>query len=689
MPSLKPTHYTGAPLARWAPRVVLAALLALAPGLWAEGPAVAAGNPLQVAKDLLREGKPEALAQSVRALKQNPLGAAENLQVSLALFHAAQFDDAARHLRRALAADPDALKDEPDLAGRMPAGDANARINELAPKIVEDAELCFLAGVIVLLQGDRARAIPLLVRAEELAGADAQANALGARLASTPFADRNRERAMIALRGGAFDDAARCFAFAALDYPTVAEHYAGAALAQALVGDTPVALRMADLMLARARYERLLPWLRDLGVAPGAAFAATGAARTPAVKTATLAELRLAGVIALSAGMYATAREALTNALLRDKLDTLSHEALRFLDTHKLYDDPPGLGGKEPEPPLRPDQPETPDTPTPMPPSSALDEARKQIRRLEFTAALKLLDPLVTADQKEPGALLLVFVACVGRNEPQPAADALQAWYALVPEADRTRLNLLRELFDRAEHFTQWRKAILDLRTADPNAALPRLLNGFVELTTGAYASARQEVQVALIGEPGNDMLKSLAKLLDRDEYQRDAMPPGVADRPTAKTLIGQADTLFRRSEYESALAELLKALDTNPKEPRLAEALLRAYVALGDYGRAARQAEQLLADQKVAELGAGAFSFSLDAGYDKREEADKHLAALAKAAAERTSAADEYFVLGLLQYSRGQWKESATSLAEWRGLSRARELNAGALKLLEAAGKK
>lgn len=689
MPSLQPTHFTGAPLARWAPRVFLAALLALVPALGAEGPAVGGANALQAAKDLLREGNPEALAQSVKALKQNPLAAPENLQVALALFHAAQFGDAARHLRRALAADPDALKDEPDLAKRMPAGEANARVNELAPKIVEDPELCFLAGVIVLLQGDRARAIPLLVRAEELAGADAQANALGARLASTPFADRNRERGITALRAGAFDDAARCFAFAALDYPTLAEHYAGAALAQALVGDAPVALRMAELMLARARFERLLPWLRDLSVAPGAAFAATGAARAPAVNTASLAELRLAGLLAVAAGMYATAREALTHALLHDKLDTLSHEALRFLDMHKLFNDPPGLGGKDPEPPVKPDQPTPHDTPVPQPPSSALEEARKQIRRLEFTAALKLLDPLVTADQKEPAALLLVFVACIGRNEPQPAADALQAWYALVPEADRTRLNLLRELFDRAEHFNQWRKAILDLRTADPNAALPRLLNAFVELSNGAYASARQEVQVALIGEPGNNMLKSLARTLAREEYQRDAAPPGLTDRPTAKTLLGQADTLFRRGEYESALAELLKALDTNPKEPRLAEALLRAYVALGDYGRAARQAEALLADQKVSELGAGAFSFSIDAGYDKREEADKHIASLTKAAAERTAAADENLVLGLLLYSRGQWKDSAAALAEWRGLSRARELNAGALKLLEAAGKK
>jgi len=672
--------------------MLAALLLAFACSLRAEGPAAPVGDQLQRAKDLLRDGKPDALAESVNALKSAPLGAPQNLQVSLALFHAAQFEDAARYLRRALAADPDALKEEPNLSKRMPAADANARLNTLAPRIVDDAELCFLAGVIVLLQGDRARAIPLLVRAEELAGADAQANALGARLASTPFADRNRERAVVALRAGAFDDAARSFAFAALDYPTVAEHYAGAAVAHALVADVPVAIRMLDLTLARARYERLLPWLRDLQTPTGAAFTATAAARAPAVKSASLAELRLAGAIAISAGMFATAREALTNALIRDKLDTFSHEAMRFLDQYRLFNDPPGLGGTTPDqPPDRPPvEPVKPDQPAqPAEPAAVIEEARRQIRRLEFTEALKLLDPLITDDQKQTSVLLLAFVCYVGRVEPQPAADALQAWFAKAPDAERTRLNLLRELFDRTEHFTQWRKVILTLREADPNAALPRLLNAFVELSNGAYAAARQEAQVAMIVETDNEMLKTLSKILARDEFQRDATPPNVSDRPTAKTLLGLADTLFRRGEYEAAKTELLKALDTNPKEPRLAEALLRVYFALGDYTRAARQAEQLLADQKIAERSASDFEFSIDAGYDKREACNQHLDLLKTAAAERTSAADENLLLGVILYSRGQWKDAAAALSEWKALSRARELNPAALKLLEAASKK
>lgn len=675
----------GAPLAQWAPRLLLAALLAFAPGLAAEGPAAPGANQLQRAKDALREGKPEALAESVKALKQNPLAAAENLQVALALFQAAQFDDAARHLRRALAADPDALKDEPKLETRMPSADLAARINSLAPKVVDNAELCFLAGVIVLLQGDRARAIPLLVRAEELAGTDAQASALGARLASTPFSDRNRERAVSALRGGAYDDAARCFAFAALDHPTVAEHYAGAAVAHSLVADLPVALRMHELMLARARFERLLPWLRDLNVAPGAAFRATAAARAPAVKSATLGELRLAATVAISGGLFATARDALLAALMLDKLDTFAHESMRFLEQHALVNDPPGLGA---DPPVQPDTPPVEPEKLP-PPVNALEEARKLIRRLEFTEALKLLDPLVSTDQKDHAALLLVFVACVGRVEPQPAADALEAWFTKAADAERTRLNMLRELFDRAEHFAQWRKVILTLREADPNAALPRLLNAFVELTAGAYTSARQEVQVAMIGSPENETLKAMSRILARDEFQRDAAPPVVTDRPTAKTLLGQADTLFRRGEYTAAQEELLKALETNPKEPRLAEALVRVYFALGDYSRAARQVEALLAEQKIAERTAADFSFSMDAGYDRKGDCDRHLDALKLAASERTSAADENLVLGVILYSRGQWKDAATALNEWKSLSRARELNPAVLKLLEAASKK
>lgn len=665
--------------------------LALAPALHAEGPTPAASPQLQRARAALAGGKPEALAEAVKALKAAPLAAPENLQVALALFDSASFEDAARHLRRALAADPDALKDEPNLDQRLPADHIKARLNDLAPLIEADSELCFLAGTLMLLRGDRARAVPLLVRAEELAGTDAQANALSSRLSSTPFADRNRTRAISSLRAGGFDDAARSFTFAALDFPTLAEHYAGAAISHGLAGDVPVALRLHDLMLARARYERLLPWVKDLATPLAAAYAATRAARAPAVKSATLGELRLAASIALSAGMFRTAREAAVAALLRDKLDIFSHELLGYLEKSQLENDPAGLP-TEPEPGVKPPlpaQPDAPAEPKPDQPAKPIDEARRLIRRLEFTEALKLLDPLVGADQKDNAVLLLVFVASVGRGEPQPGADALQAWWAKATEAERTKLNTLRELFDRAEHFTQWRNQILTLRQADPNASLPRLLNAYVELSNGAYASARQEVQVALIGAADNEMLRGMQKLLDKEDYQRDAVAPNLGDKPTAKMLLGQADTLFRRGEYDAARGVLLLAQEANPREPKLNEALLRVSFACGDYTRAARLFETLLAEQKISERAATDFEFSMAAGYDRASEFDKHLEALKKAAADRTSAADEYLVLGAIYFTRGNWRDAAVALQEWKGLSREKQLNPALLKLLEAALKK
>ncbi|MBK9975622.1 MAG: hypothetical protein IPP14_12695 [Planctomycetes bacterium] len=665
--------------------------LALSATVHAEGPTPAASAQLQRARLSLQAGKPEALAEAVKALQAAPLAAPENLHAALALFDSASFDDAARHLRRALAADPDALKDEPNLDQRLPADHINARLKDLAPLIEADSELCFLAGTLMLLRGDRARAVPLLVRAEELAGTDAQANALSARLSSTPFADRNRTRAISSLRAGGFDDAARSFSFAALDFPTLAEHYAGAAVGHSLAGDLPVALRMCDLMIARARYERLLPWVKDLASPLAAAFAATRAARAPAAKTAGLSELRLAATIALSAGMYRTAHDAAVAALLRDKLDIFSHELLSFLEKSQLENDPAGLP-TEPDPAVKPPlptQPDQPVEPAPDKPGKPVDEARKLIRRLEFTEALKLLDPLVGTDQKDNAVLLLVFVASVGRGEPQPGADALQAWWAKATEADRTRLNALRELFDRAEHFSQWRNQILTLRQADANASLPRLLNAYVELSVGAYASARQEVQVALIGAPENDMLRQMQKLLDKDEYQRDALAPNLGDKPTAKMLLGQADTLFRRGEYDAARGVLLLAQEANPKEPKLNEALLRVNFACGDYTRAARLFETLLAEQNIGEKAATDFEFSMQAGYDRAAEFDKHLEALKKAASERTSAADEYLVLGAIYFTRGNWRDAAIALQEWKGLSREKQLNAALLKLLEAAQKK
>jgi tetratricopeptide (TPR) repeat protein len=257
-----------------------------------------------------------------------------------------------------------------------------------------------------------------------------------------------------------------------------------------------------------------------------------------------------------------------------------------------------------------------------------------------------------------------------------------------VQDAERTRLNSIRELFDRAEHFAQWRKRILDLRDADANAALPRLLNAFVELSTGAYASARAETQVALIGAAGNEMLKGMQRILQGEAFQEDRAAPRIEDRPTPRALIAAGGALFRKGDYEGARTELLKAAEASPREKDLAGALLRVYFALGDYARGARQAEALLAEQEIATKPAEEFKYYIESGYDSKDEFNKHLEALRKAAAEKVSAADEYLLLGVIQCARGQYRDAAHALGEWQGLNMDKEQNLAVRKLLEHARK-
>jgi hypothetical protein len=77
-----------------------------------------------------------------------------------------------------------------------------------------------------------------------------------------------------------------------------------------------------------------------------------------------------------------------------------------------------------------------------------------------------------------------------------------------------------------------------------------------------------------------------------------------------------------------------------------------------------------------------------VESAYDSKDEFNKHLDALTKAAADKVSAADEYLLLGVIQFSRSQWRQCADALGEWQGLNLDKAQNVAVLKLLEHARK-
>ncbi|MCC6464549.1 MAG: hypothetical protein IT463_04330 [Planctomycetes bacterium] len=664
--------------------------LLLVPALHAEGETAPQPDLAGQARTALKTGAGNAASLAAKALKANPLGSAENTNAALAMFWLGQFEDSARYLRRALAADPDALAGLARLDTLVPARDINPRLAELADRVERDADLCFLAGCLLLLNDDATRALPLLVRAEELAGADAQASRLAGRATGSTGADRAHLRALAALRDNEPAEAARSFAFAAMDTPTAVENYAGLALCSLLSGNRDGALRMFELAQARTQTTRMLDWLRTLQ--PPMPVTHTAAKALEAQPGPGKGGLQLAMLAYVAAGCFDSAAEASVRVLLADKLDDLAHDLRRFMDQHGLKGNPPGLEAAQPVVPQPVDPtPGTGTEPPAEPGLPAAEQARRLLKRSEFTEAAKVLEPLATEEQEDAEVFFLLFVALVGRAEPQEAASALQVWFLRADDKRRMKLNAVRELFPRNEHDTRWKQQVLALRDADANAALPRLLLCYVEAAAGNYAAARSELAVALLTERGNPTLRELNRLLKLDSYQENVTPGTIPDAPTPRALLGRATAAFERGEYETALSDLLAAQEGDPAMKELAPALVRVHFALGDYQRAARAVERLLAEQQVAAKGARALDFSMVAGYGQNTAAFAgHVKALQDACAARFSPVDECLVLGFLRFTQGDYSAARDALQNWSdsNLEYKKDLNAGVLKLLEYAAK-
>ena len=674
-----PLKYLGAPLTRWAPHVCLVAILAVgAACLHAEGPDSEMTDWMSKARGALARGGDDALSFAAKALKAQPEGATENLHMALAMFWAGHFEDSARYMRRAVSSDRNLLMSQKVLSDSMPAETALSRLVEVAEECQDDPELCFLTGTLLLIDKDRTRALAFLVRAEELAGTDAQA----AKLADDSADDRNKLRGETALRGGDWSDAARSFTFAALESPTVAEHYAGLVVALAGSADDAGALKIADTVYARYRVSSLLPWLTKLEAQP-AALVAT-AARLTASDELQLAHLKLATLLYFATGRYDSARETAVQALLVDKLDDFIHDLQSYMEENDFAGDPETP--TDPETPVKPPDSPTNNTPT----APKLEDARKEIRRGDYTAALKVLDNFVTEDA-EAEIYHMVFVATVGRGELNDAVTALQAWFERAPADERTRLNAVRELFASAQLFEQWRKQITLVRDANPNQGLPRLLNTYVELTRGRYNSARDELVVAKIESPMNPLVLGLDKILDGEDFQNDRTPDGVLDDPSPKALLGKADMLFRQGDYDGSKVAYLKAMEADRTLPFLKLGLMRCYFALGDYDNAVRQLHLLFEEQDMANKEAREFVLLLDVGYDEPGLFEKHIEALKQECDDRPLSTTPWLLYGVIQLTRTNpdYVAARDALQTWHDNDRNKVRGVVMVKLYEYARKK
>lgn len=675
----------GAPLCLRASRLLFAALLALAVApLHADGPNAEGTNWLERAQNELKTGGDQSATYAAKALKAAPTGADANRQMAFTLFWTGHFEDASRYMRRALASDRNALVKQGKLGEIMPVADARARLNELAPKAADDPDLCFLTGAMLLVDDDRRRALSFLVRAEELAGTDGQA----ATLANDKSDDRNRSRGEVALSEGDWSDAVRGFTFAALDAPTVAEHYAGLVIALAADGEDEMALKLASNVYARYRYATLLPWLRTLN--PKAQALVDAAKRIQAMQGAGLPHHKLATLLLFTARYYHSAGEAGVRGLLLDKLDDFIHDNVNFMERNKLQGDPVTAGEPETPPAKTDDKPETEPAvpPTIVPADGTLDDARKAIRRGGYTDALKVLDGF-TREDADAVVYQLLFVVFVGRGELTEAGTSLQTWFLRASEAERKRLNAIREMFGSKELFEAWRKQILVVRDADPNVGLPRMLNCYVEITRGRYNNARDELIVARIESPANLTVQAMDRLLQREDLQQDVTPDGIPDDPAPKALLGRADQAFRSGDYEAAKSNYLRAMEADPTLPYLTLGLLRCYFALADYDNAMRQLQILFTEQQMDKNEPRDFQLLVDAGYEDPEVFKQHLETLRQECNARPLSTTPWVLYGMVLLSRSDFSGARDALNIWHDNDTAKLRDPILLKFYEYARKR
>ncbi len=622
------------------------------------------------------------------ALKRRPLAAPENLQMSLTLFWLGQFEDAARYMRRAVADDAAVLSRGALLSARFPAGASAPRLDQLARLAPESADYCFYTGALLVLNRDYRRAGPFLIRAEELAGTDSQAAELLGIIDITSNVDRNLQKGIRDMKAANFADAARAFACSAMDRPRQGLSYAGLALGLAGEADDKMAMRFAATAEELCKPVSLFQWLVDCTPvsAPLALAAMRFEAPVDGLPKASLNRARFAAWLWFAAGYYASAERVAIAMLVEERQSAFALALLDYMASHDLSEDPI-LATPAPEPAKPEVRPDKPPAPPGVPQASAVEDSRKLIRKLDFAGALRILEPLITEDQSDPSVFQLMFVVLVGRLEISDGATALQAWFLRVQDAERMKLRVLRDCFDRDADYVNWKQPLIAARTTDLIAALPRLLLAACDISEGHYEQARTNVAVALRAEQKNTTLLEMSRLLALSKYQQDADVPKAPEVKEPRALLGDGEKLFREKNYEAARSKYLAAAEADPTLKDVQLCLLKVNFALGDYERAATQLEELFVIQNVEAQGADSFLLPLAGAYGETAEFTKHLASLVAACSARPLSDKPWLLLGAIQFGRRNYSDASDALQRYADNTTATP-NTAAIKLLESSKK-
>ncbi|MCF6228478.1 MAG: hypothetical protein L3J82_07465 [Planctomycetes bacterium] len=622
---------------------------------------------LEVAWQALKDGEADAASKAVAALKEEPKSAERNLCLSLALFWKGQFKDAPRYLRRAIAYDFQIVLDCDKPSELMPVDGYRRQLTALAQLAEGNVEACFLTGSLLSLNKDSIRATAFLLRAEELATTDGQAE----RLRKGSLDTRNLKHGKIALAEGKFNEAARSFMLALFEFPN--RPFARAALAVCLagLGQTDMAVSMLEKLAEIEKPDEMLDSLRTINV-PARQLAPLVAALNSDKET--LSRLRLGALLAFTVGYYNSAREISLKGLVLNQLDTLCFDIRDYLERNKLLGDP------EPETKKPVNQPEE------VPVKSSLPKIKKLINKEEFSEALTLLLEYTGSDQH---AYLLVYVAGVGAAQFNAASQGLQHWVAKLNAKEPFQLNAIRKLFERNDTFEDWALGLEVAMRADPDQSDLRLLHAYSECTRGNFGQARDDLEIASASLPANKTITLLIQYLKKPEFENDTMPDVVKNPPSPESLHLLGKKAFNESDFKKAIDYFNKAAEANPELNGITKSLIRSSFALGEYAKAMRYMRALFKEQDLLQDGVTEFSFRMGTGYSNGTVYEEHLNNLRKAAREAFVGEDEWMLLGSINFGRRNWKEARNALQNWHDKTTSKALDPILLRMLEHAKKK
>ena len=261
---------------------------------------------------------------------------------------------------------------------------------------------------------------------------------------------------------------------------------------------------------------------------------------------------------------------------------------------------------------------------------------------LERTAQLLDIDPALAVEQSEeilvaipnhPPALLLLAMARRRLGEPAAALEVLEpllnaqhkwaaAWFergaslGLLGRGDEAIEALLKAVEFQPEHPEAWRvladhlMATGDVEAADSAYARhikcstrdPLLQEAAAAMIKKDVATAERVLKRYLMDKPTDvaaiRMLAEVAVRCDRDEEAEKLLLRCLELAPGfTAARYNYALMLQRRNRAPEALAEIEKCLETDPDKPNFRNLCAVVLGAVGEYGRASKMYEQLLAE--------------------------------------------------------------------------------------------